>query len=79
MTRRQTWAANLRDALAAQPLTQKQLIAALGEVGCVVTQQAVSSWMRGEHSPSTEHQAAIAEVLHVPAHLLFPVTMDRAS
>lgn len=63
----------LGDTLELKRWSQRRLEGELAKIGQSVTQQAVSGWVRGEFRPSPIHQAAIAHVLGVPAHLLFPV------
>lgn len=62
----------LGDTLNAQGRSQKSLIADLAAIGHEVRQQSVSAWVRGEYRPRPIHQAAVAHVLGVPMHLLFP-------
>lgn len=78
-TRAETYASNLADAMEAADVSRKALVVALGELGCPVTEQAVGKWMRGECAPATRHQAAIAKTLRMPAHLLFPISMEMAA
>lgn len=78
MTRAQQYADNLAAALNASGMSRHELVAALAEHGCDVTLQAVSGWMTGKYAPSTRHQAAIAKTLRIPAHLLFPISMEAA-
>lgn len=79
MTRAQTWASNLADAITELGMTRKALVAALEDSGHPVSEQAVGAWLRGEYSPSPTHQAAIGAVLRIPPHLLFPITLDAAA
>lgn len=52
---------------------RKQFQADLKAVGCEVSMQTISVWLRGEASPRPIHQVAIGAVLRVSAGLLFPV------
>lgn len=70
------WAESLQehmDARLPSKMTRKELVAALGVVGCQVTVQAVGQWLRGETSPRPHHQAALAAVFQVPVRRLFPI------
>lgn len=76
VSRAETYAANLADALAAKGMTRQELQNELAKLGVRVSEQAVGAWLRAEYSPRPTHQAAIARVLEIPVHLLFPVTFD---
>lgn len=78
-TRAESYASNLADAMAAAEVSRKALMRSLAELGHPVSEQAVGKWMRGECAPRTSHQAAIAKTLRIPAHLLFPITMEMTA
>lgn len=66
-------AEHLAEANDADGMTRGELARRLAAIGAPVTEQAVGCWLRGETTPSLPHQAAIARVLNVPVHRLFPV------
>lgn len=72
---RNKWARNLADHLDAQGITVKGLKHALDERGVKVSRQAIEAWLDGLYAPKPTHQAHIAAVLRVPAHLLFPIEL----
>lgn len=78
-TRAALYGGNLNAALGEQAMTRKQLAVELERIGFRVSEQAIGAWLRGEYAPSTTHQAAVAKVLRIPAHLLFPVTLEVAA
>lgn len=68
------WGSNLSDTLDALGWSRKRMILALSEeFGITVSEQAVSQWCNGNTSPRPSVQGAIAALLRVPTHLLFPV------
>jgi len=78
--RRRQWAQNLKDALASRPGGEwspkrfhREVETALEGSGQTITIQAVYFWLSGETAPRPEMQNVIAQVLGIPAHLLFPV------
>lgn len=79
MTRSEQYAANISMALSNAGMTRHELVAELNKLGCHVTLQAVSGWLTGKYSPTTRNQAAVAKVLRIPPHLLFPVTLEVAA
>lgn len=79
MKRATQYADNLTEALDAAGINRQQLVVELGQLGCPVSLQAVGGWLRGEYAPSTRHQAAVAKVLRIPPHLLFPITLEMAA
>lgn len=53
--------------------TPKQFIARLrDDCGITVTPQAVNYWLNGKWLPSRRNQSAVARVLCIPEHRLFP-------
>lgn len=70
------FAANLAAALETAGMSRKQLGHALSNVGHPVTRQAIDGWVNGAFAPSQLHQAAIAHVLKIPVHLLFPIKFE---
>lgn len=78
---RMEWGRILTAAMTDQELSRRVLIERLREqYGVDVTPQAVSCWLLGRWSPSPRHQAAVAGVLKVEPHVLFPpLQLDRAS
>lgn len=75
---RTTWGQNLTAQLDLLGISRKDLVHRLSILGVSVSEQAVGYWCRGETSPTPKHQAAIAHVLRVPVHVLFPVTFTAA-
>lgn len=68
------WGTNLADVLKTFGWSRKRLILALAEEFSIeVTEQAVSQWCTGATAPRPSVQGAIAALLRVPTHLLFPV------
>jgi hypothetical protein len=68
------WGEKLGDQLDALGLTPKRFCRLLEDEGGVeVSLQSVYAWLGGKWAPKPTTQAAIAKVLKVPAHHLFPV------
>jgi hypothetical protein len=70
---RQQCAESLREHMDAVDMTRKQLQSKLAEQNTPVTRQAIESWLKGHTAPRPHHQAAIARILGVPAHRIFPI------
>ena len=71
---RVAWGENLQQVLKAMSWSRKRLIMALEEeFGIEVTEQAVSQWCNGATAPRPSVQGAIAALLRIPTHMLFPV------
>lgn len=74
---RQQCAENLRNALG--DMSRTQFIYRLTAYDAAVTRQAVSYWLDGTCLPSPARQAAIADILDVPANDIFPALQLRAA
>jgi hypothetical protein len=57
----------------AQSMSRRALRDRLAEQGIELSVQAIGCWVRGETAPRPDHQAALAVVLGVPPHVLFPI------
>lgn len=74
------WGQNLAAAIDGR-FTRKELLKAIEQTyGLSYTLQALSLWLRGAQKPHPEAQAALAGILHMPHHLLFPpIQLQRKS
>lgn len=74
---RDAWAESLASHMKVKGLTPKGLRHELAKLGYTVSRQAVEAWLAAKYAPRPHMQAAVAAVLQVPTHHLFPI--DRVA
>lgn len=76
---RQRWGQNLAQTLEMRGESRKWLVNELAKIGVPISLQAVGYWINGDTAPTPAKQAALANVLQVPVHALFPITVEDAA